>query len=106
MANDKWNLIIHLYSQKPRDVITTPAGNRKGKWFHVSVERDKVVISEAKEHHYSSKLKINRTLNPNEVEEVFDLYLKRKTGAVNSKEIQETTMNSSYWFGIFSDLEL
>lgn len=106
MEKDIWNLIVSSYSQNPRDVITTPVGNRHGKWFHVRVEAKRVFISEAKEHSYSSKFTTRRELNPSEAEKVYELYLKRQKGVSNNQEVQETTMNSSYWFGIFSDLDL
>ena len=106
MAQDKWTLIVNSYSQNPRDVITTPIGNRQGKWFHVSVKDCKVFISEAKQHFNSSTLKVQRMLAPSECDNVFELYMKRKSGVVNSKEVEDITMNGSYWFGIFSDLAL
>ena len=106
MDKNIWHSIVNSYTQNPRDVITTPIGKRKGKWFHVNAEENKVYISEAKEHYNSSKFKMKRTLSQKELDEVFELYIKRKNGTANSKEIQEATLNSSYWFGIFNDLHL
>ena len=106
MQENKWNYIISSYSLNPRDVITTPLGNRKGRWFHASVEDGKLFISKAKEHTISSRLKFRRMLNPNELKEVFDLYLKRKQGTPVSQDVLKATINGSYWFGIFNDLDL
>ena len=106
MEKDIWNLIINSYLQKPRDAITTPGGNRKGKWFHVSVEDNNVYISEAKAHHDSSTLKNRLRLNQNELETVYDLYLKYNEKIISRKEVRNSTWHSSYWFGIFSDLDL
>lgn len=86
--------------------MTTPQGNRSGKWFHISVECDKVFISEAEGHANSSKFKMKRMLNANECEKVFLLYLRRNQGSLNRSVASGTTHNSSYWFGIFSDLGL
>ena len=99
-------LIINSYTQKPRDVVTIPIGNRIGKWFNVRVENDKLVISAAKEHANTCNFKMQRTLNLNECEKVFDLYLKLQKGIITRKQVRDQTVNGSYWLGIFYDLDL
>ena len=95
MQQDKWNLIVSSYLSNPRDVITVPLGNRKGRWFYVNVEEDKVVISQAQQHGFSSSLKYRRVLNPNELDTLFDLYLKRLHGEQVSQEVLNASINAS-----------
>lgn len=106
MEKNLWNTIISSYSQNPRDVITRPLGNRKGRWFYVNVEEGKLYVSVAQEHRFSSNLKMRRTLVAAECQKMFDLYLKRVRGVPVSEEVLKTTKNASYWFGVFSDLKL
>lgn len=98
------NEILKSFSDNPRDVHTCPMRSSTPKWFFVSTQSGRIVISESKAHMNSSRLKTNRILNSSELSEIFNLYLRRKRGESVSKEATDLTVNQVYWYGIFSEL--
>ena len=57
-------------------------------------------------HNNISKISSPRRLNPEEAEEMLDLYHRRCKGERVSQLAQEITVNQVYWYGIFAELGL
>ena len=39
-----------------------------------------------------------------EIEDIYELYIRRKQGHAVSKQAADVTRNQVYWYGIFSDM--
>ena len=91
-----WNDILKSYTDNPRDVIT----RENGIWFYAYGEGNKVYIESGRSHENCSKITVRRSLGSENFEEVYDMYLKKAP----REEVCAVTQNSSYWFGIFSEL--
>ncbi len=99
-----WNEIKREFAACPRDVRTRPLGNREPVWFFVSCTDNKVMISNGRTHGRKSVIHGARTLKREELEAIFDLYQRRKTGESVSLMAKEITQNQVYWYGIFAEL--
>ena len=91
-----WNDILKSYTDNPRDVIT----RENGIWFYAYGEGNKVYIESGRSHENCSIITLRRLLDSGNFEEVYDMYLKKAP----REEVCAVTQNSSYWFGIFSEL--
>ena len=100
-----YEIIFKEFKDNPRDVITMPK-NGVGKWFYVYVKKESVYIEGGKIHNNISKISSARRLNPEEAEEMLDLYHRRCKGESVSQIAQEITVNQVYWYGIFAELGL
>ena len=104
MKNITWNDIIKEFERAPRDVSTVPTTKAVGKWFYVSTSKDDVLVSSGKNHSNVSKISVARKLNRYELEDMIDLYLRRKSGESVSRIAAEKTVNQVYWYGIFNEM--
>ena len=96
MKNLTWNEIFESYAKNPRDVIT----RHKGKWFYTYVDGKNIYVETGRNHINRSKITIRRRLDSENYETIYDMYV----NDVPKEEVRRITYNSSYWFGIFSDL--
>lgn len=96
-----WESIVESYRKDPRDVCTI-----RGLWFYVFCKDGKLYISRAKDHTNSSRLSKIRSMDQNECDLMFSLYLRKKRGEPVSSEATATTYNQSYWYGIFKEMDL
>lgn len=99
-----WQTIYESFKENPRDIRTTPKGNRQPRWFFVYSEKGNVYIDNAREHNYSSKIKQRRKLDKDNFEKMIVLYDKRNHGVPVSEKACAITFNQVYWFGILCDL--
>lgn len=97
--------LVESFKTNPRDVQTVPKAGTP-KWFYVFVERNLIYVEKAHSHSNTSNIRTSRMLNSNECEDIFSFYQKRKLEEPVSQKVQSITRNASYWFGIFSDLNL
>ena len=98
--------LVNSYKNNPRDVSTKPLTKKEGKWFYVYVDNGKIYIDVAKEHTPKCSISKPRILFEKEIEEIFELYVKRKQGYSVSAQAAAITMNQVYWYGIFNDMGL
>lgn len=98
--------LVNSFIDNPRDICTKPIINRAGKWFYVYVENGKIVIDAAREHEPKSTISKPRILFEKEIEEIYELYIKRKQGHSVSDKAASVTRNQVYWYGIFSEMGL
>lgn len=96
--------VVNSFMNNPRDIRTKPVTNRSGKWFYAYVENGKIVVDIAKEHTPKCSISKPRILLEKEIEDIYDLYIKRKQGHAVSKQATDVTRNQVYWYGIFSDM--
>lgn len=101
-----YSILIRSLENNPRDIITRPLINRKGKWFYAYVKDGCIMVTRPKAKTPECSISKPRTLRESECEKMYDLYMKRKHGQAVSKEAGETTVNQVYWYGIFADLGL
>ena len=98
--------LVNSLSSNPRDIVTVPMNNRKGKWFYAFAENGTVFVTVSKEHEPKCSIKMPRPLKKEECGELYELYLIRKKGEHISGEAIAATRNQVYWYGIFSDMGL
>ena len=98
--------LVNSFINNPRDICTKPIVNRAGKWFYVYVNNGKIVVDVAKEHEPKCKITTPRVLLEKEIEEIYELYIKRKQGHSVYEKAINLTRNQVYWYGIFSDMGL
>ena len=96
MNNLTWEGIFKSFTDNPRDVIT----RKNGVWFYAYGDGENVYVEAGKNHKKCSKITMRRRLDREKFEEIFDMYVNNSP----LREVREITQNSSYWFGIFSDL--
>ena len=96
MNNLTWEGIFKSFTENPRDVIT----RKNGVWFYAYGDGENVYVEAGKNHKKCSKITMRRRLDREKFEEIFDMYVNNSP----LREVREITQNSSYWFGIFSDL--
>ena len=96
MQDLTWEVILKSFAQNPRDVIT----RQNGVWFYTYVDGKNIYIETGKDHTNASKLTMRRRLDKENFETIYDMYVNH----VPRSKIRAVTLNSSYWFGIFSDL--
>jgi len=88
--------IFESFAQNPRDVIT----RQGGVWFYAYVYENSIYVEAGRSHINYSKITMRRRLDCEKFEMIYDMY---QNGTPRSK-IRDITLNSSYWFGIFSDM--
>ena len=98
--------LVNSFANDPRDVSTRPLINKAGKWFFVYAENGKLVVDVARAHEPKCSISNPRVLPEKEIDEIFELYIKRKQGHSVSKQATEITRNQVYWYGIFDDMGL
>ena len=72
--------LVNSLSSNPRDIVTVPMNNRKGKWFYAFAENGTVFVTVSKEHEPKCSIKMPRPLKKEECGELYELYLRRKKG--------------------------
>lgn len=92
-----WNQILSSYTENPRDVRTRD----EGIWFYAYGEGENIYIESGRYHQDCSHINGRRLLDRENLEEVYAMY---RNGTARYK-VCEVTQNSSYWFGIFRELE-
>ena len=100
-----WEELIKSFSETPRDVATVPMKRTQCKWFYVSVRGDKLCVESGKHHDNPSKIKGVRKLNDEDLETMYDFYVRRNNGEKLSAAETVRAINQAYWYGIFADLE-
>lgn len=103
---DIWNTIVNYFKDNPHDVKTAPCNNREPKWFYVYTDGVNVFITSGKSHIEKCKITGKRQLDRINADIVYDFYLKRKARIKSEQKVNEYTVNSSYWYGIFNELGL
>ena len=96
--------LVNSLSSNPRDIVTVPVNNRKGKWFYAFVKNETIFVTMSKEQQPKCLIKMPRPLKREECGDLYDLYLRRKRGEHVSGEATAATRNQVYWYGIFSDM--
>lgn len=96
MNNLTWEEIFDSFAKDPRDVIT----RQNGVWFYTYTEGKNIYVESGKNHTHCSKITTRRRLDSENFEIIYDMYLNNTPRS----EVLNVTINSSYWFGIFSDL--
>lgn len=88
--------ILESFSKNPRDVQT----QQNGVWFYTYTEENSIYVEAGRSHTNCSKITTRRKLDSKNFETIYDMYLNNTPRS----EVLNVTLNSSYWFGIFSDL--
>ncbi|MDR2742442.1 MAG: DnaJ domain-containing protein [Treponema sp.] len=103
--NEIWDKIIKDITAHPRDLQTIPLTCRKGVWFYVSINADKVTIlvDNAKTKKPSSKLSQIRILDKDEFKRMYPIHLRRENGDNVSSEATKITRNQVYIYSIFKN---
>ncbi|MBQ7376356.1 MAG: hypothetical protein IJW52_05695 [Clostridia bacterium] len=96
MNNLTWESILISFTENPRDVLT----RKNGVWFYTFGDGKNVYVEAGKNHKNCSKITIRRRLDCENFENIFYMYVNNTPRS----DLLEITRNSSYWFGIFSDL--
>lgn len=97
---EKWGKIIKIIGDKTIEIHTYTKINKQPLWFSVSTDGNNIYVDNAKDNSPSSEINGYRTLNYNEFEKIYSLYLKREAGESLGEERAKASNNSSYWFGI------
>lgn len=98
--------LVNNLMKHPRDISTKPVTNKAGKWFYAYVENGKVFVDVARKHTPTCSISKPRVLLEKEIEDIYELYIRRKQGHAVSKQAADVTRNQVYWYGIFSDMGL
>lgn len=98
--------LVNSYAISPRNVHTIPKTNTDPRWFYVRAKDDIILIESGRTNGRNSIIKGQRRLNPEEFDNMVDIYKRRKQNQSISAEATEVTRNQVYWFGILSDLNL
>ena len=91
-----WEEIFESFAKNPRDVIT----KENGVWFYAYTEDKDIYVESGRNHTKRSEISIRRKLDRQNFETIYNMYI---NNAPRSNFL-DITRNSSYWFGIFSDL--
>lgn len=89
--------IVNSYTNNPRNVIT----RKNGVWFYAYGDGENVYIEGGRGKANCSKIRVRRRLDRQNFEKIYSMYIQGKPRS----EIRDVTQNSSYWIGIFEDLE-
>ena len=98
--------LVNNLMKHPRDISTKPVTNKAGKWFYAYAENGKVFVDTARKHTPTCSISKPRVLLEKEIEDIYELYIRRKQGHAVSKQAADVTRNQVYWYGIFSDMGL
>ncbi len=101
-----YDVLVNSLKSNPRDIVTRPLINRKGKWFYAYVDNGCIMVTTAKQKEPKCSISKPRTLKKSECEKLYDLYIQRGRGQSVFKEAAAATVNQVYWYGIFADLGL
>lgn len=96
--------LVNNLMKHPRDISTKPVTNKEGKWFYAYAENGKVFVDVARKHTPTCSISKPRVLLEKEIEDIYELYIRRKQGHAVSKQAADVTRNQVYWYGIFSDM--
>ena len=99
-----YNDLLTSFRNDPREVPTAPTTHSAPKWFYVYAHHDKLYVTSAKNHSNPCSICPARLLKSDEYEDMLEIYQQRKIGRPVSQEAAETSINASYWFGIFSHM--
>ncbi len=88
--------ILKSFNERPRDVIT----RNGGVWFYAYADDKNVYIEAGRNHTKCSRITVRRRLDIENFETVYEMYL----NSTPRNEICDVTLNSSYWYGILSEL--
>ncbi len=98
--------VLNRYRDDPREIPTDPKKEENAKWFRVYVRNDALYIASGREHPNACSVSPDRRLNPSKFDQMLDIYRRRQRGEAGFQEARDASMNASYWFGIFKDMQL
>ncbi|NLX74709.1 MAG: hypothetical protein GXZ13_02500 [Synergistaceae bacterium] len=101
-----WHTIVNTFSSTPLELHTNPLNNKNYRWFSVTSDGNKIIISSAKKHTPPSSLTADRYLNYSQFLKIYPIYLRRKKGEAVSQEAIKASSNSVYWYGIMNYCDL
>lgn len=105
--NELLHMIICSYSEQPRDVATMPKNNKEPKWYYVYTDGSDIFIDSGWFHTINkSRVKPHTKLDKHNLGKIHEMFNRYKLGLVKRHEIRDMNYSSSYWFGIFKDLQL
>lgn len=101
-----WMKIVEGLKNNPRNIKTQPTNGSTPRWFYVGTDRDRVYVESGRDTANNSNIKGRRYLKKDELEDMLDLYKRRKCRENVSDIAQGITYNQVYWYGILAELEI
>ena len=98
--------LVDNYRANPREIPTTPINGGTPKWFSIYVRNDEVIVASGREHSNACRISPDRRLKASELPIMLELYNRRKKGEPVAQEAKAQSINQSYWYGVFKDLNL
>ena len=98
--------LANAYRDDPREIPTAPVNGIAPKWFYVYEDRGTIYVASGKTHDNVCSICPDRRLKPAEMPVMLELYHSRLKGESIWREAGTQSINASYWFGIFRDLNL
>ena len=98
--------LVDNYRVNPREISTAPINGATPKWFAVYVRNDELYAASGREHSNACHISPDRRLKAAELPIMQELFTRRKKGEPVAQEAKAQSINQSYWYGIFKDLNL
>lgn len=98
-----WNEIIKEFTTNPRDIHTIPMTKKEPIWFYIFVENGRLYVEGGKEHMPKSTAK-RREIKESELECMLEIYHRKLKGENVSNDATKNSRESSYWYGIFAEM--
>ena len=98
--------LVNSFRVNPREIPTAPINGNNPKWFYVYEQQDTIYIASGREHPNACRINPDRRLKSSECSAMLDIYHRREKGEPVSQEATKQSINQSYWFGIFKEIEV
>ena len=98
--------LVDDYRVNPREISTAPINGENPKWFTVYARNDALYVASGREHSNACHISHDRRLKASELPIMLELYTRRKKGEPVAQEAKAQSINQSYWYGIFNDIDL
>ena len=100
-----YNDLMIRYQTDSREIPTAPTTGAAPKWFRVYVRSNAVYVGSGRAHANACSVSPDRRLRQTEFEPMLSLYRRRRAGERVAQEAAAMSINASYWFGIFKDMD-
>lgn len=97
--------LVEEYAENPRDVATVPIRKRERRWFYVFAEKGFLYVCAARRHEGSCNIKEPIRLKEKQLAIMLDIYHRRQNGEAVSSEASRVSLQASYWYGVFADMD-
>lgn len=102
MSNVIWEKLRNEIGKDSVEIHTIKRNGDIGLWFKVMVDKGRVIVDKAETKLPSIEITQPRKIKLDEFERISKLYEKWMSGEIQRNEIRNSSMNTSYIFGIMN----